>query len=260
MQKFNVKLKIKKVAQRDQTIIKYQSDINLVHEKYASSLDEIKIQQEEIERLNNRIKKQSGDLRDYQSANDRLEDRKEELNKHIKELEYEIEMYKQDLAKQEKTIENIKSEWTSNIRNHEEEIKGYKQNFQILNEELSHTKTDLNDFMNKIAMLKQQVNELSSLLNNKNEENERLCQDLTRFESICKEQDSKICQYLSELSVYRGHYESATNQIALLNNKLDDTENKYEQSLKNTDKLEINLKNYNEQIIELKFKVSFYYN
>ena len=30
---------------------------------------------------------------------------------------------------------------------------------------------------------------------------------------------------------------------------------KYEQSLKNIDKLEVNLKNNNEQIIELKFKV-----
>ena len=88
------------VSQRDQTIIKQQSDINLMHEKYSSSLDEIKIQQEEMERLNQRIKKQSGDLKDYQSANDRLEDKKENLNKHIKELEYEIEIYKQDLTKE----------------------------------------------------------------------------------------------------------------------------------------------------------------
>jgi chromosome segregation ATPase len=226
-----------------------------MHEKYSSSLDEIKIQQEEMERLNQRIKKQSGDLKDYQQANDKLEDKKENLNKHIKELEYEIEIYKQDLFKQDKTIESIKADWTNNIRNHEEEIKGYKQNFQILNEELSHTKTDLNDFMSKISSLKQQVNELSSLLDNRNQENERLCHDLNKYETICKEQDSKICQYLSELSVYRGHYENATNQIALLNNKLDETENKYEQSLKNIDKLDTNNKNLNEQLIEFKFKV-----
>ena len=109
--------------------------------------------------------------------------------------------------------------------------------------------------MSKIAMLKQQVNELSSLLDNRNQENERLIQDLTKFESICKDQDSKICQYLSELSVYRGHYENATNQVGHLSKKLDDTENQYEQSLKNIEKLETNLKNLNEQIIELKFKV-----
>lgn len=190
-----------------------------------------------------------------QSQNDRLDDKRSNMDKEIKQKEYEIEMYKQDIAKQEKTIENIKTEWTNNIRNHEEEIKGYKQSYQILSEELSHTKKDLNEFLSKIASLKQNVNELSDSLENKNEENEQLSSDLNKFEKICNEQESKICQYSSELSALKNHYENLNNQNSHLNAKLAEMDNKYDQELKNSERLENTLKNLNEIIIELKFKV-----
>lgn len=244
------------VTQRDQTIIKIQSDYNLLHEKYASSLDELKIQQEEIERLNQRIKKQSNDLKEMQSINDRLEEKRVNMDKLIKQLEYEIEIDKQERAKQEKTIENIKADWTANIRIHEEEIKGYKQSYQILNEELAHTKADLSDFSNKITNLKQQVNELSGCLEAKNEENKNLNNEMSKFEQICKDQESKICQYSSELCITRSNLENAQVENSKLNSKLEEVSHRYEHAMQNIERLENGTKCLNETVIEFKFKMA----
>ena len=245
------------VSQRDQSLIKLQSDLNLMQEKYSSSLEEVKIQQDEIERLNMRIKSQSSDLKEIQSINDHMEEKLNNSTQLNKQREYEIEIYKQDLSKQDKQIENIKAEWTANIRNHEEEITGYKQNFQILNEELAHTKSDLSEFMSKISTLKMQVSELSVGLESKTEENERLIHGLKKYETICKEQEAKICQYSSELSMSGNQNENLSFQIESLCSKLEQTESKHQQALKNNDKLEMSLKKLQETLIELKFKVNF---
>jgi chromosome segregation ATPase len=246
------------VSQRDQNLIKLQSDLNLMQEKYSSSLEEVKIQQDEIERLNMRIKSQSSDLKDIQSINDHMEEKLNNSTQLNKQREYEIEIYKQDLSKQDKQIENIKAEWTANIRNHEEEIKGYKQNFQILNEELAHTKSDLSEFMSKISTLKMQVSELSVGLESKTEENERLIHGLKKYETICKEQEAKICQYSSELSMSGNQNENLSFQIENLCSKLEQTESKHQQALKSNDKLEMSLKKLQESLIELKFKVNIF--
>lgn len=244
------------VSNRDQTIMKLQNEFNVMQEKYLTSLDEFKIQQEEIERLNNRIKKQSNDRKDLEQMNDKLEEKILQSEKNAKQLEYEIEIYKQDLAKQNKIIDNIKAEWANNVRNHEEEIKGYKQNYQILNEELAHTKTELTEFMNKITSLKQQANELSNGLDNKNEENENLHCEVNRYEKICQEQESKICQYSSELNIIKNQLETANMQINQLNVKLGDYESKYDIACKANEKQENNINNLNETIMELKFKLA----
>ncbi len=244
------------VSQRDQSLIKLQSELNMLSEKYASSLDELKIQQEEIERLNQRIKKQSNDIRELQTANDRLEEKRISTDKSLKQYEYDVETFKQELTKKDRAIENIKAEWTNNIRNHEEEIKGYKQNYQILNEELAHTRSELNEFLNKITNLKQQTNELSTDLDVKNQEREQLNDELSKYEKLAKEQDAKICQYTSEINGLRNSLDSCNSQLHHLNLKLSDMDNKYEHALKHCERLEANLKSANENIIEMKFQVS----
>ncbi len=243
------------VAQRDQQLIKLQSDLNLISEKYSSSLDELKIQEEELERLNSRVKKQSNDMKDMQALNDKLDDRSNNLEKQLKQSLYDNEMYKQEILNNEKHIENLKAEWTNNIRNHEEEIKGYKQNYQILNEELTHTKSELNDFMNKIQILKQKMNDLNMDLEEKCKQNESLTSDLNKYEFICKEQEAKIGQQSTDLAMFKSQTEIASQQINQMNYKLNEAENKNQQLIKNIDHLEHNANCLNEIIMELKFKV-----
>lgn len=242
------------VAQRDQTIINLKSELSSTNEKHHSSLQEINIQTEEIDRLNSRIKAIGYDLKEVQAIKDHLETRNNGLEQKIQQRDYDIEVHKKDLAKQEKQIENIKSEWSGNIRNYEEEIKGYKQNFQILNEELSHTKADLSEFMSRINLLKQQTVELNSGLERKSHENESLRETIRRLESVCKEQGAKINEYINELTLVKNRFEVANNQVENLCLKLNDAEQKEELSHKANERLEVNLKGLQETIIELKFK------
>ena len=242
------------VASRDQKIINLTSDLSLAQEKYASTMQELKIQQDEIERLNSRIKTQSYEFKEIQALNDHMEMKQNSMDQHLNQRDYEIEVYKQDLTKQDKQIENIKSEWTANIRNHEEEVRGFKQNFQILNEELSHTKSELSDFMNKINMLKSQVTELNIGLDSKHEENDRLTQTIRKYEQICNEQEKKISQYLQDISMEKNHNDKANNQIEILYSKVNDYDHREEMNLKNRQRQDETLKTQQETIMELKFK------
>lgn len=244
------------VSQRDQNLIKLQSDLNILQEKYSSCVEEVRIQQEEIDRLNARTKKQSSDFKELQAAYDALEDKNTCLEKHIKQLEYELEITKLNVANHERTIENIKTEWANNIRNHEEEVKGYKQNYQILSEDLSNTKSELNDYMNKVNCLKQKVAELNIDLDTKTQLNENLNSDLNKYEFICKEQEAKICQYCTDISMLKGHLDHANSQIGQMNVRYNELETKYDHALKAIDKLEASVNCLNEVIMELKFKMA----
>lgn len=243
------------VTQRDQTILKIQTELNLLNEKYTSTLDEIKIQQDELERLHTRIKKQSNDLKDMQNMNDRLDEKNTHKDKMIKQLEYEIEQAKQDTGKREKQIEAIKSDWTLNIRNHEDEIKGYKQSYQILSEELNHTKSDLADFMNKITCLKQKINDLSDGLECKSTENSSLRTEIERYEHVCRDQESKLCHLSSELCVTKSYLENTQIEHEKMMVKLQDLQNRYESLLVQLERTENYSKNQGEQMIEFKFKL-----
>ena len=142
------------VMSRDQSIINLRSDCQLVDEKYQSGQQELKIQQEEIERLNVRVKNLQFEVKEVQAINEHLEAAKSGLEAVLKQKDYDVEVLRQDLMKMERQHENLRLDWSANVRNHDEEIRGYKQNFQNLNEELAHTKNDLVEFMEKINLLK----------------------------------------------------------------------------------------------------------
>lgn len=244
------------VTQKDQSIIKVKTDLNLINEKYSSTLDEIRIQQEEIDRLNQRVTKQSTDLKEMQDLNDKLDDKNCQKDKLLKQYEYELEQVKQEVAKKEKQIEIIKSDWTMNIRNHEEEIKGYKQSYQILSEELNRTKSDLADFMNKITNLKQKINELSEGLECKNTENSGLRSEIERYEQLTRENEAKICQLSSDLCVTRSYYDNNQNELENLSIKFHELQERYQTVLSQLDDSERECKAKNEQIIELRFSIA----
>ncbi|CAF0853486.1 unnamed protein product [Brachionus calyciflorus] len=244
------------VSQRDQTILKIQTELNTTNEKYTSSLEEIKILQEELERLSQRVKKQSNDMKEMQSLNDRLDEKNSHRDKLCKQMEYEIEQCKQEVTKKDKQIECIKSDWTLSIRNHEEEIRGYKQSYQILSEELNHTKSDLGDFMNKITNLKQKINDLSDGLECKSTENSSLRAEIERYENVCREQESKICQLSSDLCITRNYFDNSQNEQEKLSAKLSDLQNRYESVIVQLERQENTCKNQNEQIVEMKFKLN----
>lgn len=243
------------VTQKDQNIVKVRSDLNLVNEKYASTLDEIRIQQEEIDRLNQRVTKQSTDLKEMQDLNDKLDDKNCQKDKLLKQYEYELEQVKQEVIKKEKQIEIIKSDWTMNIRNHEEEIKGYKQSYQILSEELNRTKSDLADFMNKITSLKQKINDLSEGLECKNTENSGLRSEIERYEQLTREQEGKIYKLSSDLCVTRSYFDNNQNELEKLSSKFHELQERYQTVLSQLDDSEKECRAKNEQIIELKFAI-----
>lgn len=242
------------VMTRDQNIINLRSDYQLVNEKYQSAQQELKIQQEEIERLNGRIKNLQYDVKEVQAINDHMDTTKTGLENILKQKDYDIEMLKQDLVKQERQMENMKADWTANVRNHEEEIRGYKQNFQSLNEELAHTKNDLVEFMEKINMLKAQVADQNADLHCKANENERMDEKLKQYELLIKQQEQKIKELVESLTSAKNKFEKANNQVENLCLKVNDLEHKEDISNKTLDKYERNFKDLQENIIELKFK------
>jgi len=242
------------VAQRDQTIIGLKSEMSVLTEKHSSQGQELKIQEEEINRLNTRIKSQGNELKQLQSMNDHMEVKQADMDQALKQRDYEVEACRQELARQDKQMENIRSEWASGVRNYEEEIRGYKQNFQILNEELAHTKADLGEFMVRINSLKEQVCELNAGLAKKGEENAGLTGSVKKYEGICKEQEERIRSCLQELGISRGDNEKAKGEIEGLMRRLGDVEQKEEASYRQVLKGEENVRQLQEAVIEWKFK------
>lgn len=242
------------VMSRDQSLINLRSEFQLVDEKYQSAQQELKIQQEEIERLSGRVKNLQHDVKEVQAINDHMDTTKSGLENMLKQKDYDIEVLKQDLVKQERQLENVKADWTASIRNHEEEVRGYKQNFQNLNEELAHTKNDLVEFMQKINMLKAQVADQNADLQCRGQENERLKDKLRQYELLIKEQEKRIKELGESLAAAKNQVEKANNQVENLCLKVNDLEHKEDISNQQLDKYERNFKDLQENIIELKFR------
>ena len=237
--------------------MKAQNDLNLIHEKYSSSIEELKIQQDEIERLNQRIKFQMNDMKELQFAIDRSEEKYKDADKAMKQFQYECEIKKQEITNLDKTIENIKAEWTTNIRNHEEEIRGFKQHIEILNEELSHTKLELNDAINKVIDNKHNINDLNEQIDRLTDENDKQSGKITKLESLNKDLETKLLNYSSDNSMLHHQLNNANTQIQNLNTKINEVEIRHDQLLKNFEKCEGNNRSLSETNIEMKFKVRF---
>jgi chromosome segregation ATPase len=235
--------------------MKAQNDLNLIHEKFSSSMEELKIQQDEIERLNQRIKLQMNDMKELQHLNDHLEEKSKESDKFMKQYQHQCELQKQEITNLDKTIENIKSEWTTNIRNHEEEIRGFKQHIEILNEELSHTKLELNDAINKVIDNKHNINDLNDQIDEITDNNEKYASKINKLEILNKDLETKLLSYSSDNSMLQHQYNNANTQIQNLNAKLNEVEIRHDQLLKNFEKSESNNRSLSESAIEMKFKV-----
>jgi chromosome segregation ATPase len=226
-----------------------------MQEKFSGSLEQHKILNGEIERLNVRIRQQTGDLKEYHCRMDSQEEKLREQEKLIKQCEYEIETNKQEITRNDNTIQNMKAEWTANIRNHEEEIKSYKYHCNVLNEELSSGKLELSEAQAKIIELKQQILTLTDSFDFVSDENKMNLQKLSKYEGILNEQEAKILNYSTEVGMLQHQLESSTCQMQNINSKLNEIEIRYEHAQKLYDKSEVQKQNLNENIMELKFKV-----
>ena len=235
--------------------MKLQSELSVMQEKYAVSLDELQIQRDELERLVARVRSQSAEIKELQTAGEQQEARRCAAEKQAKQLEYDMDIYKQEIGKQDKMIESIKSDWSTGIRNHEEEIKGYKQSYQILNDELAHTKRELAEFTGRISSLKQQASELSNGLEHKSVENEHLSTDLDKTQALCALQEAKLSECGAELAGARATIEHVQTALADANAKLADAERRCEQAAKNQEQQENLSKNLSDSLTELKKRV-----
>ena len=195
------------------------------------------------------------DMKELQHTNDRLEEKYKESDKIMKQFQHECDLHKQEISSLDKTIENIKSEWTTNIRNHEEEIRGFKQHIEILNEELSHTKMELNDAINKVIDNKHNINDLNDQLDQITDDNEKYMSKINKLEILNKDLEAKLLNYSSDNSMLQHQYSNANTQIQNLNAKINEVEIRYDQLLKNFEKCESNNRSLSETNIEMKFKV-----
>jgi len=151
-------------------------------------------------------------------------------------------------------MENARAEWSAGARNYEEEIRGYKQNFQILNEELAHTKADLGDFASRIDNLKGQVNELNSGLAKKGDENAGLVATVRKYETLCGEQEERMRNCLGELSASRAEGERARAEVEGLVRRAAEMEQREEAIQRQLAKSEEGGRQLQEAVIEWKFK------
>jgi chromosome segregation ATPase len=232
-----------------------QGDLNSMHEKFSGSLEQHKILNDEIERLNIRIKQQTNELRDCHCRIDDQDSKLREQEKLIKQYEYEIETDKQIIFNNDNTIQNLKAEWTANIRNHEEEIKSFKYHCNVLNEELSTGKVDLSEAHTKIVELKQQILTLTDSFDFVNDENKMNLQRISKYETLMGEQETKILNYSTEVGMLQHQLEKSNGQLQNINSKLSEIEIRYEQAQKAYEKSEAHTRSLNETTMEMKFKV-----
>lgn len=251
---------IKKVSQRDQMIFKLQTEYSSMQEKYSNALEENKIEHEELERLNSRIRQQSQDLDEMRFANDCLETKRGQLEKEIKQMQYDYEVCQQELLKRDKQIENIKFEWTTSIKNHEEEVRSYKQSYQILNDELTHTKNELREVLSKINDLKLDVNLLNNELEGKKDELASARNEISRLDGVCRDYDNKLYSFTNELSAARGQLENSSSEIDQLRERLKESQTLYDRAADSINELEHSVKFHEETVSDCKSKVSYLYN
>lgn len=245
------------VGQRDQAIMKLQNELSLAQEKYSAAVEETQLHRDELERLNQRIRQQSADLDEMRSSNDTLESRRTQLDRELKQLQIDYEITQQEVSKREKQLENVKLEWTNNIRHHEDEVRSYKQSYQILNDELTHTKTELQEVLVKINDLKHNLNVLNSELEAKNEENENARDEIDRLNETCRNYENKLYSYTNDLSAAKGQLENVNAQLNHFKERLDETQGRYEQALNTIDELEHSVQFLNETISDYKNRVIY---
>lgn len=243
------------VGQRDQTIMKLQNELSLTQEKHSSAMEESHMLRDEVDRLNHRIRQQSSDLDEMRSSNDTLENKRMQLDKELKQLQIDYEITQQEVSKREKQLENVKLEWTNNIRHHEDEVRSYKQSYQILNDELTHTKTELQEVLAKINDLKHNLNLLNSELEGKKDECEEARGEISRLNETCRDYENKLYSYTNDLSAAKGQLENVNAQLNHFKSRLDETQSRYEQALNTIDELEHSIQFLNETIEDYRIKV-----
>lgn len=229
------------MGQRDQSILKLQTDLSQVQEKYASALEEKKIERDELERLNDRVRQQSAELDELRESNDALESRRVHIEKELKQTQYDYETSQQELAKRDKQIESLKAEWTSSARAHDDEMLTYKQSYRVLSDELTHTKNELVDVLSKIEELKLNAAQLNNELAGKSDECESAHRELARLDGVCRDYENKLYSYTNDLSASRGQLDNVNAELAQLNTRLAESEGRYERALDNIAQLEHNI-------------------
>jgi chromosome segregation ATPase len=227
-----------------------------MYEKYSSSIDELQIQQEEIERLNVRIKSQSNDKEELQAFNDRLNDQITFQNKQTQQFQYEIEMFKQEVNRQEKLIENLKTEKVINTKNSKEDIESIELKCRVVNEESQHLKNELDEMKKKFFDLKVKTTRLTDQLDSKTNDYERVLSDLEKFKKICNDQESKLCQNTTEKCLINSRLEKSNQQLFNLNNKIEGFKMLNQNLETNINNLKKSLDNSNQQVNELNSKLS----